>query len=120
MVQLSKYNVVIQPYYLYDNGRPSTKNELKAIADITEDIEEHHETQCKILPLIICNTSDVKPDQTITDAYYRLYETTSIGSQYDWLSRFSKEHGNDIELCLEQDNGVDLGSFSPPFTIATL
>lgn len=101
--RLSKCNVVIQPYYLDDTNRQSTKNELKAIADITEDIKKHPDTKCKILPLITCNTNDVKHDHTITDAYYRLHKTTGIGPQYDWLSRFSKEHGKYIELCLEQE-----------------
>jgi len=103
MVQLSKCNVVVQPYYLEDSKRQSTEHELKAIADMTEDIKEHPETRCKILPLITCNTDSVKRDETITEAYNRLREATSIGSQYDWLARFSKEHGNAVELCLEQE-----------------
>lgn len=100
MAQLSKHDVIIQPYYLCDN-RASERNELAAISSITEDIEKHPETKCTILPLIKVNVKEVEPDREITEAYLRLKEQTSIGSQYDWLPRFAKQV-NGLELCLEK------------------
>ena len=102
MVQLSKIRVVIQPYYLSDNRR-SEKNELNAIAQITADIKKNPQTKCTILPLIIFNTSEVKPDAEITKSYHKLRKVVPIGSQYDWLARFSKEHNlQGLELGIEK------------------
>ena len=89
MVQMSRLNVEIQPYYLCDN-RDSESYELRAISDITEDIRRHPDTKCAILPLIKLRTVDVEHDVSITDAYHRLERTTKIGIQYDWLARFAK------------------------------
>lgn len=100
MVQLSKYQVNVQPYYLRDN-RQSEKYELNAINVITADIEKHPETKCTILPLIIKKVIDINPDKEVSEAYLRLHKLTSIGSQYDWLSRFSKECPG-IELGFEK------------------
>lgn len=100
MIQLSRMNVTIQPYYLSDN-RASENNELTAIQEITSDIVSHPGTKCTILPLIKLDVSDVEPDEEITKAYQRLREETAIGSQYDWLARFAKTVPN-LELCLEK------------------
>lgn len=100
MLQLSKYSVSIQPYYFRDN-RKSVQYELNAIAEITQDILAHPETKCRIMPLIIMNSEEVKPDNKIAAAYRRLRQQTNIGSQYDWLARFAKSVPN-LELCIEK------------------
>lgn len=101
MIQLSKYNVAVQPYYLCDNLRRSQLNELAAITAITADIEMHPETRCTILPIIKFKVSDLEPDKEISGAYQRLRKMTAIGPQYEWLSRFAKTN-NGLELCLEK------------------
>ncbi|HEA52661.1 hypothetical protein LCGC14_0832060 [marine sediment metagenome] len=102
MVQLSQKDVIIQPYYLSDN-RNSEKNELNAIEEITSDIEKNPKTKCKILPIVIKNTSEVKPDNEITQSYLELKKSLPIGSQYEWLSRFAKEQNmEDLELSIEK------------------
>lgn len=100
MVQLSKNDITIKPYYLCDN-RSSAKNELDAISAITADIKVHPETKCNILPLIQVKVTDIDTDAAITEAYYRLRKDVLIGSQYDWLARFAKTHRG-YELCLEK------------------
>jgi len=105
IVQLSKYDIVIQPYYLIDNNRISKENEFGAIADIMGDIEKHPETKCKIRPLIKLNSKDINPDENVTAAYQRLQKNTQLGSQYDWLARFAKEQNIEFELCLESEPG---------------
>lgn len=100
IIDLSKYDVTIQPYYLSDK-RLSEQNELKAIADITDLIQKHPGTKCTILPLIIEHVTDIEPDTEITEAYRSLNRLTSLGSQYDWLARFALKHQG-IELCLEK------------------
>ena len=79
MIQLSKYLVSIQPFYLCDN-RQSEQHELNAIAAITVDIEKHPGTKCTILPLIKSKVSDIPPDSEISEAYERLHKLTLIGS----------------------------------------
>ena len=102
VLELSKNKVIIQPYYLSDN-RKSEKNELNAIAEITEDIKKHPDTKSTLLPLIIYKTSDVNPDEEISRSHYNLRKFAPLGSQYDWLARFAKEkkiHG--LELGIEK------------------
>lgn len=120
MVQLSKKNVTIQPYYLCDN-RLSEQNELSAITQITEDIKKHSETKCTILPLIKYKVEDIAPDNEITESYLRLREKTFIGSQYDWLPRFAKQKQiSGLELSLEKAESskaqkciLEFGSLKP-------
>lgn len=102
MVQLSKFRVVIQPYYMVDSRyRHSIRNEMNAIEEITYDIRNKPETKCLIKPLIKVIVSEIPPDEEITDAYHRIKKAISLGSQYDWLTRFAKSNPS-IELCLEK------------------
>lgn len=102
MVQLSKKDVTIQPYYLSVN-RISEKNELNAIAEITDDINKNEETKCKILPLKIYNVSDVKEDKEITEAHLNLRKHSPLSAQYSWLRMFAKDHNIEgLELTIEK------------------
>ncbi len=108
MVQLSKKNVVIQPYYLSDN-RIGEKNELNAIAEITADIRAHPETKSTILPLIVHKVADLKADEEITQSFKKLRQIMPIGPQYEWLARFAKENNlHDLELGIEKSNTCKL------------
>lgn len=100
MVQLSKFEVTVQPFYLSDE-RISEKNELKAIEKITEDIRKNPETKCTILPLKMYKVTDIEADKEITNAYKSLREEIPLGIQYDWLPRFAKSNPG-LELCLEK------------------
>jgi len=100
MVQLSRREVWVQPYYLSDDRR-SEQQELNSIAEITRDIQDHHDTVCRILPLMTSRVEDIGPDKRITGAYRRLRRATGIGSQYDWLARFAKSIAA-LELCVEK------------------
>ncbi|NLF71790.1 MAG: hypothetical protein GX575_22390 [Candidatus Anammoximicrobium sp.] len=100
MVQLSRRQVCIQPYYLSGNRR-SKQRELNSIAAVARDIQEHPDTVCTILPLITVRLEDIGPDREITAAHRRLRRATEIGSQYDCLARFAKTVAG-LELCLEK------------------
>lgn len=100
MIQLSRHDVTIQPYYLRDERR-SEQLELNAITAITSDIQKQPETKCTILPLITFKVKDIESDNEITDAFFRLQKLTAIGSQYDWLSRFAKSCDG-LEICIER------------------
>ncbi|MBE0674156.1 MAG: hypothetical protein IH591_05805 [Bacteroidales bacterium] len=108
MLQLSKLNVRIQPYYLLDNKyRRSIANELNAISAITKDIEANHETRCILLPLITVRVADIEEDHDITLAYNRIREKVPIGHQYDWLARFAK-YNPGLEISFAKDESAKL------------
>lgn len=102
MIQLSKKEVTIQPFYLSDKFRRSEPYELNAIKCITNNIEDHPETKCRILPLIRFSVSDLKEDVEIVEAYQRLRNKSWIGPQYIWLSEFATTNQG-LELCIEKD-----------------
>lgn len=102
LVQLSKYQVNVQPYYVKDN-RLCEANELAAIAGIYKDIESNLETQCRLHPLKIYQVSEIEEDVRITESFKRLRAETGLGTQYDWLARLAKQIPG-LELGLEKAN----------------
>lgn len=111
ILQLSDKDVTIQPYYLRDN-RKSEKIELNTIKIVTEDILKLATTKCKINKLISINVSDIENDNEITNAYNTIFKEfksrsngLKLGSQYEWLARFSKNIDN-LELGIEKGSKV--------------
>ncbi|XLS29149.1 7-cyano-7-deazaguanine synthase [Flavobacteriaceae bacterium M23B6Z8] len=107
ILQLAQKNVIIQPYYLKDD-RLSEQFELAAIDTITKLIEQLSSTRCTIKSLITEQVSDLEEDQAITQAYHRirndfmmLSDGNKLGSQYEWLAKFSKDIAN-LELGIEK------------------
>ena len=52
ILELSKQEVTIQPYYLA-SVNPSTEHELNAIEDLTKIIKQRVETKCELLPVLL-------------------------------------------------------------------
>lgn len=102
IVQLSRCDVVIQPYYISDN-RESESNELDAIRSITKILITHKGTRCIFRELIIVNMKDRTQNSSITEAYTHLRKTDFFGSQYEWLACFSLYHPG-IELSIHEDD----------------
>ena len=105
IIQLSTKDIIIQPHYLKDN-RKSQKFELNAIRLITEDIRNLASTRCTFRDLILMNVSDINEDKDITQAYKNIAENYRLGSQYDWLARYSKNI-KDIEIGDENGRAID-------------
>jgi len=101
IAELSRYDIIIQPYYLSDRKRRSEAFEMHAISEITSVIERNPETRCRILPLEIHKVSEFKPDREIVEAYDRLRSVSYIGPQYVWLAQFAKSNPG-LELCIEK------------------
>lgn len=99
--ELSLLNVVVQPYYLNDPQRDSVKHELKAIKTITDMIRKKTTTKCELRDVIVHNVNDLEPDPTIRAAWKVLHEKYKIGTQYDWLARFTKQNNLVVEMSLE-------------------
>lgn len=102
VLELSQQDVTIQPYYLA-SVNPSTQYELKAITELTEAILKRSQTKCELLPLIVVNAEQIKPNESITHAWERLYEKTELGSQYDFIARFAAQYHLELELGIEKD-----------------
>lgn len=100
IVQLSMMEVDIQPYYIFEK-RSSERQELNAIALIIKEIENDPKTKCTLLPLKKFSISELDADESVYNAYKRLFAKYTLGSQYEWLSRFSRLVPG-IELCVEK------------------
>ena len=102
IAQLSRKQVLIQPYYLSDN-RPSEACELKAIEEITEALKKNPQTKCTFRPLIYISVNERKNDSNVSEAFKELRKQDYMGSQYEWLGTFAQEyHG--IELSIHKDD----------------
>ena len=107
------YKKVVQPYYIIDQGRKSTLNEIRAMTLIKEALyKEYPETKNLLHPTIFKELSEIENNIEITKSYGKLKEKILLGRQYDWLARFcldeaifDMEFG--LELCVNNgDNKV--------------
>ncbi|CAM1367211.1 conserved hypothetical protein [Tenacibaculum sediminilitoris] len=109
VLELSDKNIIIQPFYLRDN-RKSEMMEINTVKNLTEAIKKLPNTKCILKPLLIKKVSDIDKDEQITKSFNNLknlYKEKSnganLGSQYEWLARFSKNI-NYLELGIEKDS----------------
>jgi len=103
IIQLSRINVRVQPYYITDyKYRHSIENELNAIKLITEDIINNPQTRFILDPLIIVDAESIKTNNEISEAQEKLAEEIALGSQYKWLAGFANIHPG-IELTIEKN-----------------
>lgn len=102
IIQLSRCDIIIQPYYISDN-RISEKNELDAIKQIILILKENSHTHCIFRDLIIVNIEERIEIPYITYAWNDLRKTDFFGSQYEWLASFAVKHEG-IELSVHEDD----------------
>jgi len=102
MVELSRLDVCIQPYYIIDANRKSVRHELKAIERITNDIKAHPQTRATLLQIKLIAESDIQPNKEITAAWKLLYKKYKLGYQYDFIARFAKQQNLKLEVGLEK------------------
>ncbi len=116
VVQLSRLDIVIQPYYLSDN-RLNEKYELNAIKKITKLIREHPDTKAELLETeYVSVQARPEPREQTLSAYERIFSKQWLGNQYVWLADFANGHKG-IELSIEKDtNPVRLISANGGFT----
>lgn len=101
VVQLSRMDVVIRPYYLSDN-RIAESNEISAIEKITELIRKHPDTKAELLDIVYVPVAErPETDSEIENAYNRIFSENWLGNQYVWLANFAKQHKG-IELSIEK------------------
>lgn len=101
IIELSRMNVEIQPYYIWDTTRGSIKQELKAIKQISQDVIKHPQTKAVLRPIKVIRDNEIMPDTKITEAWKIFNQKYALGSQYDYLARFAKQYGLKLEVGLE-------------------
>ncbi len=103
IVELSQSDIIVQPYYMLDKGRKSTKQELRAIKNISKIIRNNPNTKCDLKDPIITDINSIKEDSVITNAWKIIHAKYSLGIQYDWLARFAKQQEIILEIGLEKN-----------------
>jgi hypothetical protein len=99
----------VQPYYVIDKARPSTRMELATMDRIRQMIaQKGRQAESLLRPTIVVEMEDIPEDQEITGSFQKLLSLSHLGSQYDWLSRFAHSRGlNDLELCIHLDDKAE-------------
>ena len=93
----------VQPFYLADGNRASTRIEIETMDSIRRRIAETHpETHGLLLPTRYSRVQELAPDPDIEEAFARIRRRSFIGDQYAWLARFCRQCGiEDVELSVE-------------------
>lgn len=104
IVELSFQEVKIEPIYVIDPGRHSTKLELEAMEKIILQVKEKKQTKAIFLPIKKINLSEIPENEEITTAYQTFSSKTGLGSQHDWLARLATLYPG-LELCIEKAIG---------------
>ena len=102
IVELSKLDVTIQPYYLNDHIRDSIKYELKAIRTITDVLRSKKDIRCDLRDVILIDVNSLAEDEKIRKSWKKLHDLYKIGTQYDWIARFAKQNELQLEMSLEK------------------
>jgi hypothetical protein len=98
----------VQPYYLIDPDRLSTGVELQTMKRIKARLASlHPEAKALLRPVIFSDIYDLAANRELTESFERLRAAHGIGSQYDWLARFTTERGLDaLEMSVHADDRV--------------
>ncbi|TVQ03549.1 MAG: hypothetical protein EA359_09290 [Balneolaceae bacterium] len=96
--------VAVQPYYIIDYRRESIGMEFKSMRYLRKKITETYpETRKLLLPTIHSELESINPDKQITESYLKITTYRHLGDQYDWLTRFCKQHNiGKIEIAIEK------------------
>lgn len=104
--------VKTQPIYIIDRQRRSVAIELETIALIEKKIlEKYPETADLLLPTHFAEKDAIQIYPETTEAFEYVKTIRRIGSQYEWLSAYCRQHQlKNVELCIEKNLKPD--SFS--------
>lgn len=96
----------VTPYYLVDATRPSTAVERATMQRIVDHIAAAFpEAAARLRPTRTFEVARLQPDEAMARAYRTVRRETSIGQQYEWLSRFCQQNGIDeMQLCIHRDD----------------
>jgi hypothetical protein len=109
----------VQPIYILDPERWSLPQELQAMAKIKNAVlARFPEAEEYLLPTIMYDRTDVKPDPELADHAEKLVKKIHFGGQYEWLARATKQFGiENAEICIENDFGQPVGCYATVHTL---
>lgn len=101
--------VTVQPFYIIDSNRLSNTIELETMKKIKENIyKDFPYTEGLIADPIIIRIEEIGENSKITNKFINLTKKSFMGSQYDWLARFSEEQGIiNLELSIHKDDKAE-------------
>lgn len=109
IVELSRTKTIIEPIYVYGDGRLSEKNEIRAMKRILLELKKRKETKATFLPIRFIYKASIPPNQEISSAYEKISKDTKLGSQHEWLAR----------LAFKQP-GLEIGTESAPLELSNI
>jgi hypothetical protein len=93
----------VQPFYIIDPARNSLGVEIQSMDRIKKIIKQKYpDSESCFLHTTYVHIETIEPDEEISKAYDFLRKYVPLGSQYEWLPRFCKQHDfQDVELAVE-------------------
>ncbi|WP_298550690.1 7-cyano-7-deazaguanine synthase [uncultured Algibacter sp.] len=106
IIQLYRLNATIQPLYVVNDERVSTKRELEAIEKITKGIQTQFiQSKGEILPLQIIKKQNIPSNILIKKIHKHLRRKVKLGKQYYWLACLAKKYkSKNLELSLHKED----------------
>lgn len=98
MIQLSQYNINIQPYYIVDPERKSVEYEKKAMLSIVGDLSNRFNSH--ILPIIYYDKDFILTkfaNKDVSKSFQYLHKKYRIGTQYEWFALLTRHLGTKME-----------------------
>ena len=114
IIQLYERGVTIQPIYVIDHGRTSSKKEIETMQLLTKQISDRFEdSNGKILPLKFIQRKAIKKDLYLKLIFklIRKFDKIRIGKQYYWLACLAKQYDH-LEQCFHKEDRDQLISIT--------
>jgi hypothetical protein len=100
----------VQTYYIIDPSRRSSATEITTMGRLRQQIlKKWPECADRFRLSRLVERDSIKPNEEITQQYWRLATKERLGIQYEWIVRMAKEFGiEQLELSIEarQNNFV--------------
>lgn len=96
----------VQPYYVLDPGRRSTKTEIAAIQKIRTAVSARDSgTGPRLFPPRFIKRSEIRPNAAVTAAFQIMKGERRLGAQYEWLARLAEQEDlTGLELGVHKDD----------------
>jgi 7-cyano-7-deazaguanine synthase len=101
LCQLSHYDVTVQPYYVMEQ-RKSMKYEIRAMEKIRNILKQKCHPDFHLLPTVYIEREQIALDSELTKSWNNLHNKYVLGSQYEYLARYAKQHKIKLEIGLEK------------------
>lgn len=105
VAELLGRGVEVQPWYVLDSERRSTKTELATLQRMRAAFTElNPHTSSLLRPVKKFRVEEIPADPEITANFEALVAVSHLGRQYDWLARLAKSQDRVLELSIHKDD----------------